>query len=150
VAAAATYLRLLDGPGSAAGQIRGLRAVTVAPFTWRVTRAVPVIAGLRRRLSRGGSDLIEGWLLGWRVTSVTLDDAQVQIWTMGVVAGPAAGVTSEWSTTTCTVLWTHASWRVSDARTASGPTPPRPGATAAQVAAFVSAASRFSVFGDAS
>jgi hypothetical protein len=150
VEAAASYLDLLDGSDPAPGRIAALRAVTVAPLTARVTRAVPVIAELRARMSRGGPGLMEGWLLGWRVTSLTSDRARVEIWTTGVVAGPTVGVTSEWSTTTCSLVSSNGAWRVSDARTAAGPTPPSPGAGVAQATAFVRAASRFTVFGDAS
>jgi hypothetical protein len=150
VAAAANYLQLIDGSGPEADRMAGLRAVTTAPFTARALAAVPVVARLRARVSAAGPAVIEGWSLGWRVSSSTSTHAQVQIWTMGIVVGPAAFVAPDWSTTTCTLVWSDGAWRVAAALTAAGPTPPGPDSSRSQATAFARAASRFEAFGDAS
>ena len=149
MAAAASYLRLLDQASIAPGTLARLRALTLAPLTAQALAAEAASAALARRISFTGRAFIGGWRLGWQVASYTPTTARVAVWTMGMVERAGEVVAPDWSTTACTLRWSAGGWKVSAAQTGSGPTPPSDGTDPAAVTAFVHSASVFHPFTDA-
>lgn len=149
MAAAASYLRLLDQASVAAGTLARLRALTLAPLTAQALRAEAASAALARRISFTGRAFLGGWRLGWQVASYTPATARVAVWTMGMVESAREVVAPDWSTTVCTLRWSAGAWKVSSARASAGPTPPSDGTEPAAVTAFARSASVFHRFDDA-
>lgn len=149
VAAAVSYLRLLDQASVAAATLAQLRAVTWPPLTAQALRAEAASAALARKISTSGRAFVGGWRLGWQITSYTPTSAGVAVWTMGLLESSAAVLAPYWSTTTFTLHWSAGRWRVSSAKTGAGPTPPSDGIDRAAVASFVSSATAFHSFSDA-
>lgn len=148
-AAAASYLQLLEPTAPSAGVVARLRALTVAPLTGEALHAQEVSGALARRLSLAGPAFVRGWQVGWRVDSYSTTSARVAVWTMGLVEAASEVLAPYWSTSVCTLAWSHGSWRVSEARTTPGPTPPPDGIDRAAVASFVRSATVFQAFSDA-
>lgn len=149
VAAAASYLRLLDEGSVAAGTLARLRAMTSPPLTAQALAAEAASAALARRISFTGRAFFGGWRLGWRLDSYTSSTARAAVWTMGMVESAGEVVAPDWSTTVCTLRWSRGVWKVFAAQTSSGPTPPSDGTDRAAVLSFVRSASTFHSFADA-
>jgi hypothetical protein len=149
VVAADGYLRALDPATTEGSSLVTLRAITLPRLTSQALRARAAAVTVAREASASGAGFMRGWQLGWRVISYTPPVARVAIWTMGLAAAPNEVVAPDWSTTLCTLRRVGRAWRVQEAATSPGPTPPSDGSDRAAVAAFARAAATFNSFNDA-
>jgi hypothetical protein len=142
VAAAARYLDALSSAPRVGGAAT-VRALTTGGLTPRALRAAAVGALIARRLSARGPVFMRGWLVGYRIVAAARDRVRVAVWTMGLLASQQEVVEPQWSTTLCTLIRVAGAWKLTDARTTAGPTPPEAGSSPSKVAGFVRAASGF-------
>ena len=60
---------------------------------------------------------------GYRIVSYSPSAAVVEVWSAGIIAGPARPATSEWETNQISVRWERDGWRLEGYVTSPGPTP---------------------------
>jgi hypothetical protein len=145
VSAAVDYLHLLSNPSPSASMT--LRRLTLPPLTRQALRAEGAAADAKRRLPPGA--FARGWDLGWRIDVTSHRTTTVAIWTVGMVAGSTGAVPPDWSTTVCELQLAGGRWRVSSARTTTGPTPPGVAVSPSAAQQFARTASSFHPFTDA-
>jgi hypothetical protein len=149
VAAASSYLALVDDIPPTSLAPERLRFLTTPPVTTEALHAQAAAAALAHQLGSQRPAFIRGWRLGWRIDSYRSDEARIALWTVGMVYSAREVLAPYWSTTVCAVAWFGDRWRISAAQTTAGPTPPMDGSDPVAVAAFARAASNFHSFGNA-
>jgi len=156
VAAAAAYLRALDGPALLdAGRVREV----VARIASRRVRAAleasyaRASAEARRRLGVGTTPrpvvILRAAPVGYRLERWSPRAATVSVWRVGIV-GSGATVTPQqsWRTETVELVWEDGRWKVASFASAPGPTPPLP-ASATPATELFAAIPRFDDLADA-
>lgn len=101
---------------------KGSRAELVSAYSTAATET-------RRRLGVEASPTSAVFLrvapVGFRVAAFTDNDASVLVWRVGIVASGATVQPQQvWTTETVGLVWEDDTWKVSDLRSAPGPTPP--------------------------
>jgi hypothetical protein len=149
---AATTDLIAFGTASLAGTHRAERtidSIAMGPLRTRLARALPAVAGaLRARIKKGhAAAAFDGWPLGYRLISFGRGRAMVAVWHLDVAASSALQLQSvDYATTTYRLRFFGGDWRIVDATTHAGPTPPAAGASTGQLNSFARAASSFSPY----
>jgi hypothetical protein len=131
--------------GTNAQARRIIGAVATGGFEAELDRTLPPVSErLATRLGEHGTPaFLTGWPLGYRMLALRGGWARIAIWHLDVAASATLGLASaQYRTTTYTLRWTRAGWRVAAAQSAAGPTPPS-SASASALDAFARAASSF-------
>lgn len=94
-----------------------------------VSAYVTAATETRRRLGVDASPTSSVFLrvapVGFRVAAFTEKDASVLVWRVGIVASGATVQPQQvWTTETVGLVWEDDTWKVTDLRSAPGPTPP--------------------------
>ena len=149
VQAATSYLLVLGQAGIAGGaQARSTAAAVAAgPLQAALAQSLPLVASAIQAHLRGRAEpgSLEGWPLAFRLDGFHGSHAVVSIWYLDTAASTALDlVSADYATTTYALAWIRGAWRIEDAHTAPGPTPPRADARAAQVDGFARAVAELS------
>lgn len=130
VVAATTYL-LSVGNAAVGDPMRARRvagAVATGPLRQQLEQALPALAAsIRARVKAGRAPAaFDGWPLGYHVLAFNRSEATVAVWHLDVAASSALDLMSvDYATTTYRLRFLTGEWRIVQAATAPGPTPPR-------------------------
>jgi hypothetical protein len=151
VVAATTYLLSVGnaavGDPTRAGQVAG--AIATGPLRQQLERSLPALAALiRARVKAGRAPAaFDGWPLGYHVLAFNRSEATVAVWHLDVAASSALHLMSvDYATTTYRLRFLAGEWRIEQAATSPGPTPPR--TTGPGLDEFARASDSFSTYRD--
>lgn len=132
VSAATAYVSALSGQALLdRDRLRGIveRIASGRARAELVSAYATAASETRRRLGVDASPTSSVFLrvapVGFRVAAFTENDASVLVWRVGIVASGATVQPQQvWTTETVGLVWEGGTWKVTDLRSAPGPTPP--------------------------
>lgn len=140
VAAATTWLRRTTQAFFTSGWESAVRALGDARTQAVAKRIEPDVALLQRRMAAGHTPyLARIWPLRYAVQRYSAISARVRVWQVYALAVASPLDTTGFQTTTVSLGWIDGTWKITGAPAGPDLTPPGQGATASQVAGWITA-----------
>lgn len=122
------------------GWDRAVDALTTGTFRAQARRYAPAAALVHRRLASAGTPYaLRLWPLGYDVQQYSAASARVRVWQLYVLAIAAPEASTEFTTATVALQWTHGDWKVTAAPSGPDLPPPPADVTPNEVATWVGA-----------